>query len=389
MGSIFAPNYAGLTVGYLEIKVYSICELKWGNIIASYIKENWYRFIDDCEIPLNKREIDPVEFLNILNSVNDKIQFTMETSETHISFLDIMIKRDDKIWMDLYQKPTDTQRYVPFSSNHPSHCKRNIPFTLARRICTIVENPHRKTKHLAELRENLLTQKYPPKLIDQGISKASSISQSELRKAASKKNKDHNIPFITTYNPNNPNISSDVLNIFNSLKTNCVPGFTDLNLIQCRKQAPNLKRILCKAAFSSKKTTIQKCGDKRCKCCEFLLLTDHYIFKNTGYKFVLKTCMSCNSSNLIYVIVCAGCSEEYIGETGEGDAKLRDRVRIYRQHIRDPVYQQLKVEEHIRSCGKGKFKIFPLLQMRTKDTNLRRAFETKFQNQFKTMLNKL
>ena len=32
--------------------------------------------------------------------------------------------------------------------------------------------------------------------------------------------------------------------------------------------------------------------------------------------------------------------EEYIGETGERKTKLRGKVRVYRQHIRQPQYQQ-------------------------------------------------
>ena len=51
----------------------------------------------------------------------------------------------------------------------------------------------------------------------------------------------------------------------------------------------------------------------------------------------------------------------HTGETGIGKTKLGDRVRVYRQHIRQPEYQKLKVEEHLRTCGKGNFKIFPLL----------------------------
>ena len=62
---------------------------------------------------------------------------------------------------------------------------------------------------------------------------------------------------------------------------------------------------------------------------------------------------------------------------------------MYRQHIRQPQYHQLKVEEHLRICGNGEFPIFPLLQMRSKDTNLRAIYETRFQQKFKTKLNKL
>ena len=51
--------------------------------------------------------------------------------------------------------------------------------------------------------------------------------------------------------------------------------------------------------------------------------------------------------------------------------------------------KQLKVEGHLRVCGNGEFWIFPLLQMRSRDTNLRPNYETRFQRKFKTKLNKL
>ena len=81
--------------------------------------------------------------------------------------------------------------------------------------------------------------------------------------------------------------------------------------------------------------------------------------------------------------------EEYTGETGVGKTRLRDRVRVYRQHIKQPEHQKLKVEEHMQICERGSFKIFPLLQMRSNDTNLRRDYETKFRRQYKTRLNQL
>ena len=62
---------------------------------------------------------------------------------------------------------------------------------------------------------------------------------------------------------------------------------------------------------------------------------------------------------------------------------------MYRQHIWQPQYQQLKVEEDLRVCGNGEFRTFPLLQMRSQDANLRRNYETRFQQKFKTKLNKL
>ena len=77
--------------------------------------------------------------------------------------------------------PTDTYRCLPFSSNHPSHCKKNIPFTLARSICTIVGNTEAKMKHLENLKINLSKYQYPKQLTEFGINKALSIPLHTLR----------------------------------------------------------------------------------------------------------------------------------------------------------------------------------------------------------------
>ena len=67
----------------------------------------------------------------------------MEQYNLYLPFLDIMINKDpenNNIWMDIFYKKTDTRRCVPFNSWHRKQWKKNIRFTLARRICTIVEN---------------------------------------------------------------------------------------------------------------------------------------------------------------------------------------------------------------------------------------------------------
>lgn len=44
-----------------------------------------------------------------------------------------------KICINIYNKSTDSKRYVPFSTNHPRHGLTNILFALARRTCTTGE----------------------------------------------------------------------------------------------------------------------------------------------------------------------------------------------------------------------------------------------------------
>ena len=85
---------------------------------------------------------------------------------------------------------------------------------------------------------------------------------------------------------------------------------------------------------------------------------------------------------------------KYIGEKRERKNKLGDRDGVYCQQIWHPKYQQLKVERHLRLCSNGKFRIFLLLKIVSQNKSLRRgckerSYETRFQQKFKTKLNKL
>ena len=189
--------------------------------------------------------------------------------------------------MDIYYKPTDTHRCLPFSSNHPNHCKKNTPFTLARRICTIAENTEAKMKHLENLKINLSKYQYPKQLTEFGINKALSIPLQELRTPKTISN-DNSLPFITTYNPNNPNVYEMIDKSIECLKRNKVDGYENLRVIKSKRQAPNSKKILTKAEFSQKQVGVFKCPDKRCECCASLLLGNLYTFKNVDKTFNLK-----------------------------------------------------------------------------------------------------
>ena len=93
-----------------------------------------------------------------------------------------------------------------------------------------------------------------------------------------------------------------------------------------------------------------------------------YKFKNVGKRFYLKAKLTCDSRKPIYEVICSICKEDYIGETGIGNYKVRDTARIYSQHIRQHEYE--KVEKHVRICGKGNFTVFQFLQLSSNDTDL-------------------
>ena len=140
MGTVFAPTYANVSMGYHEIKLYDLVELNYNLDIRQYFVENWERFLDDCEILLTTDLIKLHDLLIILNSVNNDIQFSIELNDKKLPFLDILIRKSGKkMWMNIYSKPTDSKHYVCYLSNHPKPCLKKILFCLARCICMIVE----------------------------------------------------------------------------------------------------------------------------------------------------------------------------------------------------------------------------------------------------------
>ena len=173
MGTKMAPSYATLVLGYLENELYSQVSNKMAEEIGHYVNTNWRRFLDDCYINWPYGEDKLKELHDILNSLDDSIKLTAETSCEELPFLDVMIRKDNThLTTDIYYKPTDSFQYLPYTYSHPRHTKNNIPYNLARRICMIVENQDIRKRRLHDLKQILVRKQYPAEIIDNGVNKA-------------------------------------------------------------------------------------------------------------------------------------------------------------------------------------------------------------------------
>ena len=132
------------------------------NIDENVFENSWKRYIDDCIILWDPHWGEINDFHNILQNIHPNIKFTMECSVKEIPFLDILLQVDGQvISTDIYRKPTDTQQYLHFKSQHPKTCLKAIPYNLARRICTIVSDKNLREIRLSELRKALLNRAFP------------------------------------------------------------------------------------------------------------------------------------------------------------------------------------------------------------------------------------
>ena len=396
MGTKCAPYYATLTLAYLETEIIlPTIHQRFGPLISTYFLKNFFRYLDDCFI-IWPHEFPPVNSLmEILNNAHPAIQFTSELSASSVPFLDILVKvnTDNTLSTDIYRKPTDAQNYVHFHSAHPSHTKRNIPYTLCRRICTIVSNHTTKLHRLQEVKQILKSKMYPERLIDDAINKSLSIPTQELRTPKVNDANTHCIPLTLTYNPNNPQIAPQIRDLFTLLKTNQATKqiFTNHRIQASLRQPPNLKKLLTSAKIKhctpSSDHQVTKCKRPRCKCCLHIVEGSSYHFSQTNTTFKVSSSLNCLSKFVIYTLSCNTCHEYYVGLTTNS---LCARMTTHRQQIENPDLCHLNVSKHIASCSRHlttKFSVFPIYQVKNANITTLRRKETHFITLLKPTLN--
>ena len=66
-----------------------------------------FRHLLGCDT-VDEDKVKSEALRDVLKSIHPKIQFTMEHSKEMVPLLDVVVRKEgDRIWMDLYTKPTD------------------------------------------------------------------------------------------------------------------------------------------------------------------------------------------------------------------------------------------------------------------------------------------
>ena len=150
-----------------------------------------------------------------------------------------------------------------------------------------------------------------------------------LRK--SKKNNPQKIRLITHYNPSNPNFDQILQDhtglLLMTRKETIKPD--DIQVTYSR--SPNLKDVLIKGSLEDKQLprgTIP-CGKTRCKTCEHIQLGNTIIKEQDTYQ--IRGSFTCQSRNVIYLLICSIYNKRYIGETKQ---TLNGRCRGHESNMR-------------------------------------------------------
>ena len=97
----------------------------------------WKRFVDDSFAIIKKSAV--CSFHDTLNSTDPYINFTIEHEQNgQIAFVDTLISRNNcSVSIDVYRKPTYTNRYLDYDSHHDFKHKIGTATTLINRSLTL------------------------------------------------------------------------------------------------------------------------------------------------------------------------------------------------------------------------------------------------------------
>ena len=352
MGTKLAPSFANIFMGWFEdthVYTYHLQPIMWK------------RYIDDIFIIWQHGEEELRKFINYLNDKHDSIKFTEEISNISINFLDITVTLNSKgtVTTTLYCKPTDSHNYLLYSSEHPRHILRGIPYSQFLRVRRICSNIMDYRQNALMLSSHFIRRGYPPKLVHAAMVKAEVQDRNALilknAPSSTKKirNRDQSDPtfyLVSTHNPANPPLR-DIIEtnwpLLNKSKT--TRSLNDAKIIFGQRRNKNLSDQLVRASTKTQSTTnktIYRCKRSgKCRYCPLIDKSGHLISTSTGNKYQSMREATCQSSNLIYVITCKHCGIQYVGQT-------KNRIlKRFQGHIFDIAHDSdTTVARHFNRC---------------------------------------
>ncbi|CAF1498796.1 unnamed protein product, partial [Rotaria sordida] len=99
--------------------------------------------------------------------INIKIHYEIDTS---VNFLDVTITNENgQLKTSLYHKPTTEPYILPYTSDHPRHIHRNIPYAALLRAARICSDVQDFNTECIRIDMSLLLNNYPPNFIKKQI----------------------------------------------------------------------------------------------------------------------------------------------------------------------------------------------------------------------------
>uniref|UniRef100_A0A5S6Q3F3 Reverse transcriptase domain-containing protein n=1 Tax=Trichuris muris TaxID=70415 RepID=A0A5S6Q3F3_TRIMR len=164
MGSPLSPVMAEIFMEHLE-------DIAFKDGFTAFGVKMFKRYVDDIFVIIETgKEVALLDHLNGL--FTGQISFTMEREENGmLAFLDSLVIRDQGlIKTKVYRKPTNSERYLNFHSNHPLNVKKGIITGMVDRAFSLCHEQYLGDE-IQHIRQILLRNSYPKHLVETTIKK--------------------------------------------------------------------------------------------------------------------------------------------------------------------------------------------------------------------------
>ena len=271
----------------------------------------WKRFRDDIFALWPHGRESQVLFLDYINTLDstEKIKFAIEVAEpgNYLELLDLKLKLEDgKLAVDVHSKLTNRKSI------------NNIPHGTALRLSRICDSNETFKHRREEYKNYLIARDYYPRLVDKQFQKVERTSRNNARKRNTKRKEVSKGKFISTFNPALPSIEGLIKKHIHYLHSDEVLKnvFPNENFSVIYKRNKNVKEIVAPSLYPKpsikSNRTIVSCN--KCDICKNFLITDSkFRCTVTGKTYFIIGNMSCDSGNVIYLITCSNCREQYVG----------------------------------------------------------------------------
>lgn len=180
--TVYKQNY-GTTMGAkFSVKFANIFMHMWFcKFLPNYggdVPDRLCRLVDDIFFVWPFGIDSLLNFRDFLNSVHHSIKFDMEYSKESVHFLDTVVYKFNKsLVTKVFTKPTDKKQYLHYTSCHPAHVMRAIPYSQTIRYRRNITLDHVLFESMSQLMEFFAVRGYPPPLLEFEIGRVASLSR--------------------------------------------------------------------------------------------------------------------------------------------------------------------------------------------------------------------
>ena len=255
-----------------------------------------------------------------LNLIPTEYQFWLQLwTHAFISWSSLMLSKGMKNLV-FFKRKFKFCMMVKTLRNHVN-LRASIPYSQVLRLQWICSEEENLRKRTHDLKEHFLKRGYDEQHLNIELRRVLHTTRETCLQTKQSQDKSARIPLMVTYHHSLPSFHSTTKRHLPNLHASerIREAFRLPPLIAFRHPR-NLKDFLVRVALTStprEPPGNYPCGVPRSKTCPILVASDEFSSHATGKSYKVKTRASCKSSNVIYLITCRRCGQQYAGETSQ------------------------------------------------------------------------